>query len=234
MPRGAPSGRLPHSQLRTRSWGPTERDLLADPYQGRGLGHPGLHLEPQRLSGGSHLTHSLDNPEGVAPPETRRSGGARPRGLLSDRPAHNSHSQHSLSLGSSLQGGGAHASLPTVGTDGGAEKQRGGPRALLRGFRYYSSGPRGWGGNAPPRFLDPRLAREHLRLGRAAQQHNQALKRFKRIGNRSAGGTAECCMNRRGELASSGPAPRVVVARGRAPRRHASGMRARQVEIRTR
>eukprot|EP01043_Picozoa_sp_COSAG02_P002065 COSAG02_NODE_46_length_45443_cov_36.731497_17_plen_156_part_00 len=39
--------------------------------------------------------------------------------------------------------------------------------------------------------LPPRLAREHLRLGRAAQQHNQALKRFKRIGNRSAGGTAD-------------------------------------------
>ena len=26
------------------------------------------------------------------------------------------------------------------------------PGALLRGFRYLSSGPRGWGGNAPPRF----------------------------------------------------------------------------------
>jgi hypothetical protein len=96
-----------------------------------------------------------------------------------------------------------------AGTDGGAEKQRGGPHALLRGFHYYSSGPRGWGGNAPPRFLDPRLAREHLRLGRAAQQHNQALKRFKRIGNRSAGGTADG----RAVYVSRSAAPRSLAAK---------------------
>ncbi len=43
--------------------------------------------------------------------------------------------------------------------------------------------PRGWGGNAS--------AREHLRACGAAQQHHQALKRFRRIGNRSAGGSAD-------------------------------------------
>ena len=68
--------------------------------------------------------------------------------------------------------------------------------------------PRGWGGNAPPRFLDPRLAREHLRLGRAAQQHNQALKRFKRIGNRSAGGTAESKAGGRPPRGTAGTYPR--------------------------
>ena len=49
----------------------------------------------------------------------------------------------------------------------------------------------GWGGNAPPRFSDHASAREHLRACGAAQQHHQALKRFRRIGNRSAGGTAD-------------------------------------------
>eukprot|EP01043_Picozoa_sp_COSAG02_P004203 COSAG02_NODE_108_length_36286_cov_19.437478_6_plen_253_part_00 len=87
-----------------------------------------------------------------------------------------------------------HASQSPAGTDKGS-----GEAAPPRCFFVASSPrrrPRGWGGNAPPRFSDRASAREHLRACGAAQQHHQALKRFRRIGrigNRSAGGTtAEC------------------------------------------
>ena len=85
--------------------------------------------------------------------------------------------------------GGAHASQSPAGTDKGS-----GEAAPPRCFFAASSPrrrPRGWGGNAPPRFSDRASAREHLRACGAAQQHHQALKRFRRIGNRSAGGTAD-------------------------------------------
>ena len=86
---------------------------------------------------------------------------------------------------------GAHASQSPAGTDKGS-----GEAAPPRCFFAASSPrrrPRGWGGNAPPRFSDRAYAREHLRACGAAQQHHQALKRFRRIGNRSAGGTADFC-----------------------------------------
>ena len=86
---------------------------------------------------------------------------------------------------------GAHASQSPAGTDKGS-----GEAAPPRCFFAASSPrrrPRGWGGNAPPRFSDRASAREHLRACGAAQQHHQALKRFRRIGNRSAGGTADSC-----------------------------------------
>ena len=84
---------------------------------------------------------------------------------------------------------GTHASQSPAGTDKGS-----GEAAPPRCFFAASSPrrrPRGWGGNAPPRFSDRAYAREHLRACGAAQQHHQALKRFRRIGNRSAGGTAD-------------------------------------------
>ncbi len=82
-----------------------------------------------------------------------------------------------------------HASQSPAGTDKGSGEVAP-PRCFFAATSPWRR-PRGWGGNAPPRFSDRASAREHLRACGVAQQHHQALKRFKRIGNRSAGGTAD-------------------------------------------
>eukprot|EP01043_Picozoa_sp_COSAG02_P001897 COSAG02_NODE_42_length_46522_cov_109.704478_10_plen_180_part_00 len=124
-----------------------------------------------------------DPPSGQA----GRGRSALPRGLSRSEPCTQQQTpQSALGL---FPHKGAHASQSPAGTDKGS-----GEAAPPRCFFAASSPrrrPRGWGGNAPPRFSDRASAREHLRACGAAQQHHQALKRFRRIGNRSAGGTAD-------------------------------------------
>ena len=157
------------------------------------MGTPGRPARQRPRSLELHLSCSPAPPklEGqISPHPSGQAGGGdqRAHGDFSrSEPAHNNQTpQSALGL---FPHKGAHASQSPAGTDKGS-----GEAAPPRCFFAASSPrrrPRGWGGNAPPRFSDRASAREHLRACGAAQQHHQALKRFRRIGNRSAGGTAD-------------------------------------------